>query len=793
MKIGRILLCGASVAGHAAFFASTAAAQAVQEAPATSSSLAGTGDGLDEIVVTARRREESLQSVPVSVTAFSTKALGERQIRELKDLTISTPGLVFTQSGSGPNINVTLRGQTKSAVGAGLPSVITYFNEVPLPTYGSSLPTFDLASVQVLKGPQGTYFGRNTTGGAILVYSQQPTHNFGGYVSAIYGSYNWLETEGALNVPIVKDKVALRVAFNTVDRDGYTKNLSIKGKDWDDRNDRAVRASLLIEPFDGFRNVTVGDYLKVDTVGLSSIVISALPAGAARNPALAQFYNCSAATVVTANCNPAAPTPQNDVDLAAARQKQVGIRAGYTDQLPISRYTVQGISNTTTFDTGPVNIKNIFGFRSVVFDSESNTDGIDLPLINSHFRQDDRQYSDELQFSGSLLNDNLSWVVGGLYLKAMPGGINGRALEQFRTPATVVANIPFTQSYYRDTSKALFGQLIYDFSGLIEGLKASGGYRQTWDKQALCAITNPFGQARISEDQCKDLTTSLQSQVKFNAATYTVGLDYQATRDLFFYAITRKGYRGGGINSPLLGGSLAAFQFFKPERINDFEIGTKIDWHIGDIVGRFNLAAYTGKYRNIQGSIAGIPANFDGDNNAGNDPASSTLVANRGAARIKGFEVDGFIRPIEGLSLNYGAAYTDAKFTSFALPALFATLSAGTPTFNATPKWTVNAGVRYEASLGADLGELVFNADLYHSGALLYGSVLENGYEVVNARVDWNKFLGTEVSVSVFVRNLFNAEYIAGSNLSSSSTTLTTGPYGSPRMTGVQLRYRFGD
>jgi len=90
------------------------------------------------------------------------------------------------------------------------------------------------------------------------------------------------------------------------------------------------------------------------------------------------------------------------------------------------------------------------------------------------------------------------------------------------------------------------------------------------------------------------------------------------------------------------------------------------------------------------------------------------------------------------------------------------------------------------------MGELVFNADLYHSGSLLYGSILENGYEVVNARIDWNAFLGTDVNVSLFVRNLFKAEYIAGGNLSSSSTTLMTGPFGAPRMAGLQLRYRFG-
>lgn len=788
MRLQAIFLttvCGATV------IAAPAQGAAAQDGSTGRSGVEQTPDMPREIVVTARRREESLQSVPVSVSAFTAETINEQQIRELKDLTVSTPGLVFTQSGSGPNVNITLRGQTKSTVGAGLPSVITYFNDVPLPTYGSSLPTFDLASIQVLKGPQGTYFGRNTTGGAVLVSSQQPTYEFEGYASLIYGSYNWLESEGAINLPLVKDKAALRVAFNQIDRDGYTKNLSIPGKDWDDRNDRAFRASLLIEPFAGLRNITVADYQKVDTVGLSSIVINAFDAGGARNPALAPFYNCSEATSVTANCDPSAPTPQNDVDLALERQQEIGIRAGYTGQLPVTRYSVRGISNTTSLDIGAVTIKNIFGFRAVTFDSESNTDGIELPLVNSHFRQDDRQISNELQASGGLFDGTLSWLVGGFYLKGYPGGVSGRTLEIFRTPSTVVDNLPFSQSYYRDTSKALFGQLIYDMSALVEGLSINAGYRQTWDKQSLCAIASPYGDPRIDEDSCRDNDASFQQTAKFDAATWTIGADWQATRNLFFYVTARKGYRGGGINAPELGGILTDYQYFEPETLKDVELGAKVDWRSGDVEGRFNLAAYRGKYRNIQGNASSIPANFDGDDNPSNDPASSTLVVNRGAATIQGLELDGFVSPFQGLTLNFGAAYTDAKFTNFDLPPLFSSLSSGTPSFNATPDWTMSGGVRYEAELGSDVGELVFNANIYHSSSLNYTAIHQSAYEVVNARLDWQGMFGSDASIGFFVRNLFKEKYITGSNLSSSGTTIVTGPYGAPRMVGLQIRYDF--
>lgn len=156
-------------------------------------------------------------------------------------------------------------------------------------------------------------------------------------------------------------------------------------------------------------------------------------------------------------------------------------------------------------------------------------------------------------------------------------------------------------------------------------------------------------------------------------------------------------------------------------------------------------------------------------------------------------EFDGYVRPVPGLTLSYGGAYTDPKFTNFALPPLFANLSAGTPIFNSTPKWTLTGGLRYEQSLGSDIGKLVFNADIYHSSLVRYTAVVEDGYEIANVRLDWENALGTTLTASVFVRNLLNEKYVAGANLSSSGTTILTGPYGAPRMVALQLRYRFGN
>ena len=169
----------------------------------------------DEIVVTARRTEEDIQSVPVSVTAFNADTLRSATIRDTQDLLVKTPGIFLAGSGGRENTNFSIRGQSKALAGNSAPGVISYFAEVPAPTLGSSIPTYDLSSVQVLKGPQGTLFGRNTTGGAILYYPTAPNYDIGGYVTAAYGNYDARILEGALNIPVVADIAALRVAGST--------------------------------------------------------------------------------------------------------------------------------------------------------------------------------------------------------------------------------------------------------------------------------------------------------------------------------------------------------------------------------------------------------------------------------------------------------------------------------------------------------------------------------------------------------------------------------------------------
>lgn len=225
-----------------------------------------------DIIVTARRTAENIQSTPVSITAFGAESLRQAQIRDTQDLLFKTPGVFLAGSGGRENSNFSIRGQSKALAGNSAPGVISYFADVPAPTLGSSIPTYDLSSVQVLKGPQGTLFGRNTTGGAVLYYPTIPSYDLEGYVQASYGSYDARVAEAAINLPLIDQRVALRVAGQYQKRDGWTRNIGV-GNDADDLNSRALRATLLFEPADGLMNTTIVDYYRNRSTGGGSVLV----------------------------------------------------------------------------------------------------------------------------------------------------------------------------------------------------------------------------------------------------------------------------------------------------------------------------------------------------------------------------------------------------------------------------------------------------------------------------------------------------------------------------------------
>ncbi|MEH3106873.1 MAG: TonB-dependent receptor [Sphingomonas fennica] len=776
-----------------------AGSAAAQTAPAPSGAVAVPSDttvpaGIDQpsteaagtdIVITARRREESAQTVPIAVTAFNDTMIREKSIVSTQDLTQVTPGLNVAPQSSRDTPTLVIRGQRRAVSGAGAPAVVTYFQDVPLPNEGSLLPTFDIGSLQVLKGPQGTLFGRNTTGGALLVYAKAPVYDLEGYVEGTLGRYDERKIEGAINLPIIDQKLAVRVAGQVWRRDGYTRNIGV-GPDLDDIHNDAIRVSVLAEPVEGLKNVAVFDYYRAREAGTGAILNGTFPnpavpgGGNARTAAARPFFDCG-----VRGC---------DIDIALADQRARGVRVTDTSISPLSRRDFWGVANTTTFDAGAVTIKNIFGYRSTNIVARRDGDGSGLRLSDGYSRADSTQVSDELQLLGSLMDDKLDWIVGGFYLKSKPDGVVGGWTLAPIFPGQFPS---FNENYITTESKALFGQVGYDLGALADGLKANAGFRYTWDKSSGCTITRLSTLGFAGEDGCRT-AGGRQGRESSKAPTWTLGLDYQVSRALFLYVTNRRGYRSGGFNQSGLAPSLAPYESYEPEKVTDYEAGIKSQWSLGrGARARFNLSAYTSEYANIQRGLT-PGGNFDGDNNPANDPNS--LIINAAKATIRGFEFDGALT-FGGLTLSGFGAYTDAYYTRFDAIPVFVPLLGTNPVanrFSYTPEWTLGGGLRYARPLGDDIGTFVFNANYFFADKTWFverpfdTNGIENGYKVTNLRAELNGIGGSGVDVSAFVRNVFNRTFATAGGIITPAVTATTKIYNEPRVYGIQARFTFG-
>jgi iron complex outermembrane receptor protein len=814
--IGILLAAGVALSPMAAVLAqSTPPGASVENGSADSDYLS-----MHEIVVTARRREEDAQTVPISLSAFSASTLSNQGVRSTTDLQRLVPGVIFNGEASDLDTTYTIRGQGKAIIGPGLPSVINYINEVPMPSWGSALPTYDVSNVQVLKGPQGTLFGRNTTGGAVLVYSTAPTFDgVKGYIEGELGDYRDQDVQGAINIPLIKDILAIRLAGDIERRNGYARDITT-AQDINQKHSNAFRVSVLFTPVNWLSNTLVYDHYYSDVNGSGATALQPLQPPV--NPALA-------AVVAAVHANGADTIASNIPGLFRAQ--------------------LWGVSNTTKADLGPVSVKNIFGYRSTDVYTAGDAVGIGaapIPLsiptlglapntpgviVDSTSDRQDRQISDEFQLSGSAFDKTVNWLAGAFYLDDAPTGPDYTIEDLYRpikaspTTSFIVNNFlggiwPLgsqADNLYSDQSRALFGNISYDLSklgSLVNGVTLNAGYRHTWDTEGLCGNSRPSvllatGQSAVapygSMAQCRadaggyvnspanPYGPSFSRSARFNASTYTFGIDYKLNDDVFLYFTTRRGYRAGGLNSPALAPILAAYQTYAPQTVTDYEIGAHTQWSAGDWRGRVNIAAFTGNYDQLQLQATGIFAGTLPGVTAANAPSSSVLTLNAGSARVSGLELDGVIAPFSDLTIGYAASYLNPAYTSLNVPSFLAPFFNSGP-FTGTPRWSYSADIRYRLPTpgAATIGSFYVNADYYHVAQEYQGYALLPAYELTNFSLQWANIGQTHLDLTVFVNNAFNSLYVQNVFVNNNSLGVFSGNYAPPRMAGVRLRYTFG-
>jgi iron complex outermembrane receptor protein len=829
---------GAAVRAALGLSAVFALSSATSE-PAMAQAPAGTDDQLADVVVTARRVEERSQDVPISIQVYTQEQLSQHNLVNAADLALYTPSLSTNPNYGSSNSSFAIRGFVQDNGTA--PSVATYFADVVAPRGNGAGVTvgdgagpgyfFDMQNVQVLKGPQGTLFGRNTTGGAVLFVPQKPTSEFGGYVQASYGNYDMRRVEAALNVPF-SDWLRFRLSLDDQRRDGFLNNYTGIGPNhFGDVNYTAVRASLVADVTANLENYTIVSFSRSDTDSDAQKVVG-----------------CDAAVPLT---GPLACAQLANEKAIGANWNTIG-----NDQLaPESLLENSQIINTTTWSANDaLTVKNIASFTIL-------RDRLKTPLFGTHFpiaegippltfstvepapgkwTSNEDTITEELRAQGDLWDNRLTYQ-GGAYAEGSdPIGYAGNqspvlisctsaaALEctdAIGIGASAATGFPihvgavnYTVGKTRYRDYGLYEQTTYK---LTDQLKLTEGVRYTWDRESNNSqlisysfpVQPPFN-APATPACTYALTSTLPNCPQFSAEqssapTWLIDLDYKPFEDVLVYGKYSRGYRAGGVeaNSP------ANYRAWQPEKVDTFEGGFKTTF--ADVVrGTFDVAAFYNNFRNQQ-----LQVGFDAA--PGANVAPTTGIANVGKSKIYGAEVSASIRPVTGLLFTFDYTYLHTEILSIAPLVstdahyvIAESITAGDPLV-LSPKNKFALSGSYTLPLAADIGKITVGTTYTHTDRQLanydyinqpniialnggdFGTLRSR--DLLDLNTTWDSILGSSVDLSLFATNITDRHYytffagLGGAGPSGvPQVGFETGQVGTPRFFGARVRYRFG-
>ncbi len=657
MNIRTNLICSTMLGASLVAIATPAFAQ--------DADAAGKGQ-IEEIVVTARKLSESLQSVPVSVTALTEKGLTTKQVTEVADLQRTAPSMSVATGGTGPSsiIYLAIRGQAQvspnslsdNAVGIYIDGVY-----VGRPMVGN-MGLLDMASAEVLRGPQGTLFGRNTTGGALNLTTHQPSDRFEGYAKVGVGNYNQRVLEGAMNVPL-GDEVSVRVAGRYTKHDGYFPNSNTGIAQGSVGGEYAARATVKWSPKSLPITLTVsGDYLDYKDTGNAAAVVLMNPA--VLPDAAAIFLNPEFLDLASPG--------QLAFRAAHPELANQNWKAGFGMTNPatgnhdidtnFNRNRAKSASATLTWDIGDVKLKSITAYRESNTADSLNLLGIASPIaFASYYKQN--QFSEELQLSGT--TGKLDWQTG-LYYFVEKG--TERSDAWF-----FVASRDLTD--FRSGSTGAFAQFNYH---VTDALRITAGIRYTWDTRDVVSkstvrLASPDGSplpgwidpvqmgATDTGVFCQAIggaavipiaNCAVPSSAKFNYPAWLLSADYRVNDQIFVYAKTSGASLSGGFNSR--GVPTGFISSFGPSATRDVEVGLKgdfLDRHL-----RTNLSAYISwqdKVQRIVNTVIPLPTG---------GTRLTQFVQNSGKVETKGVEFEVTALPWTGMELNGTVSYLDAQY-----------------------------------------------------------------------------------------------------------------------------------
>jgi len=716
---------------------------------------------VEDIVVTARRTEESAQRTPLALTAFSGETLARAGAQQITDLQGAVPNLNLVQGrGSSNATNIYIRGVGQpDALQTFDPAVGVYVDDVYYSRIrGTQFDLLDLERVEVLRGPQGTLYGKNTIGGALKLVSRRPGQDFRARASAAYGDYDMIDVQGAVSGPVT-DNLALGLSALHSERGGYVTDPAT-GAEYNDKNSTAVRANLAWDPASNLTVDLNADYAKDDaglTVGQAQNSLTYLAGGI--------VYPV------------ASPVPEYD------------FKTRTTPGLPNeTRLETWGSALRIGWDlTDRLSLKSITAYRALNTDDYIDFDATELELADALVAVDQHQTSQELQLTYA--DDRLT-AVGGLYwLKEDVASHQESYDDDLLGPAFLNSGFLRTiDDTLTTTSKAVYGNVSY---AVTDALRLSAGVRYSEEEKDYWRTTSTF--YSLLPDFNATYVFAPPTG-KWDDTSIMLSADYRLSPDAMVYARYAQGFKSGGFNGRA--NSATEATRYDPETADTFEVGSKTTYWDNRL--RLNLAAFLTKYKDFQARVSGL----DTDPNTGL-PAPVLSVLNAGSLDIFGFEVEGVVVPTPGLTLDTQIGFLDADYKVFD-DARFVSFGGSRafqdPAFS--PRWTARFGGQYEYNLAGGSSLTFGAAAKYRSRMALavdntlvdtdtkLDGMYQDAYWLYDARVVWTD-PSDRYSVGVYGQNLSDEVYKTDAQEFSSIGNIRTAYFGAPRTWMVKFTARY--
>jgi iron complex outermembrane receptor protein len=706
---------------------------------------------LEEITVIAQKREQSLQDVSISVSAFSGDQIRKYGMTSLSELGAITPGLVVWEFGNSPTVSVfTIRGVSQND--------FADHNEVPNAVYSDGVymsfigaigsQMYDVERVEVLRGPQGTLFGRNATGGLVQVINRKPTEDFEGYAELTLAEHNQVKFEGAVSGPLAPTLLG-RLSVSTNRYDGFVKNRIGPNAAEDEQYNG--RLQLLWQPGDSVSALLSLRASRVDNINVAGYDIRP----AARDPGNDNLIDFVPNNIPNPTCPMLyginAPAGQTDC-FGYTEADDDPYTASFSEgNLARSFY---GASLTVDWSAGAADITWITDAQWIDKAMTDDTDGTPLPVLHVVTDQDAVQFSSELRASGQA--GALRWTAGayfllidGDYITGFDSGLFGAAVRN---------------AYELETmSEALFAQLEYQ---VADNWTLIGGFRYTWDQKDFAFRPNCSGPGCIFFE-APGSAQVLGLVAEQNTSDYSgkLGIDWQPMDALLIYTSVTRGTKAGGFAGPVLAAQAPGALAYGSEVLWNYETGFK--WTLPGGHTRLNASLFYYDYNGYQDfDLVGLTQTITNKN-----------------AEVFGGEVELASSPAKGLNMSLGVSVLDATVKDVTLPSG----RIADRNMALAPSLSVTGLVRQEWAVS--FGYISLQGDMKYTSArhfrsLNHPALREGGYAVVNARFGFES-QDQHWGIAAFVKNLTDKKYRAYAFEDLSVNGVVNANYGAPRWFGI--------